>query len=97
MRTLSSRISKWESRFPKRDLMRNCFLAIFMLPTLCLAADVKLIDLPAPQTDGGKPLMKALKDRHSAREFSDRVLSPQMLSNLLWAGTGPHAQALRAR
>jgi len=68
--------------------MRNCFLAIFMLPTLGLAADVKPIDFPAPQTDGGKPLMHVLKTRQSAREFSDRMPSPQVLSNLLWAAGG---------
>jgi SagB-type dehydrogenase family enzyme len=68
--------------------MRNCFLAVFMLPALGLAADVKPIDLPAPQTDGGKPLMQVLKTRRSAREFSDRMLSPQVLSNLLWAAAG---------
>jgi SagB-type dehydrogenase family enzyme len=68
--------------------MRNCFLAAVMLPALCLAADVKPIDLPAPQTDGGTPLMQALKARRSTREFGDRKLSPQVLSNLLWAATG---------
>jgi len=68
--------------------MRNCFLAIFMLPALGLAADVKLIDFPAPQTSGGKPLMQVLKARQSAREFSGRMPSPQVFSNLLWAAAG---------
>ena len=68
--------------------MRNSFLSIFLLPALCLAADVKLIDLPVPQTDGGKPLMQILKSRQSAREFSGRTLPPQVLSNLLWAAAG---------
>ena len=68
--------------------MRNPFASLFLLPALALAADVKPIDLPAPQTDGGKPLMQALKARQSAREFSSRMPSPQVLSNLLWAATG---------
>lgn len=68
--------------------MRNCFLAVFLLPALGLAADVKPIDLPAPQTDGGKPLMQVLKVRRSTREFSSRMLSPQVLSDLLWAAAG---------
>jgi SagB-type dehydrogenase family enzyme len=55
---------------------------------LCLAVDLKPIDLPAPQTEGGKPLMQALKARHSTREFGDRMLSAQVLSNLLWAAAG---------
>jgi len=32
--------------------------------------------------------MQALKDRHSTREFSSQKLSPQVLSNLLWAAFG---------
>jgi nitroreductase len=46
------------------------------------------ISLPAPMTDGGKPLMSALKARSSAREFSADALAPQTLSNLLWAAWG---------
>ena len=34
------------------------------------------------------PLMQALKERHSTRQFSSQTLSPQTLSNLLWAGFG---------
>ncbi len=68
--------------------MRNCFLAIFLLPALGLAADIKPIDLPAAQTGGGKPLMQVLQARRSTREFSPRMPSPQVLSNLLWAAAG---------
>ena len=49
---------------------------------------VQTIKLPAPRTSGGKPLMQALKDRHSMREFSGRDLPPEVLSNLLWAAFG---------
>jgi nitroreductase len=34
------------------------------------------------------PLMEALKNRKSTREFTDRKLTPQTLSNLLWAAYG---------
>jgi nitroreductase len=44
--------------------------------------------LPKPQTDGGKPLMQALKDRSSTRAFGARKLSEQTLSNVLWAACG---------
>lgn len=52
------------------------------------AQDLKPISLPAPQTEGGMPLMQALKQRHSTRAFSAQPLSLQTLSNLLWAGFG---------
>jgi SagB-type dehydrogenase family enzyme len=55
---------------------------------LAMAEESKPIALPKPQTDGGKPLMQALKDRKSSREFSTEKLSPQMLSDLLWAAFG---------
>ena len=46
------------------------------------------IKLPVPQTSGGMPLMEALKDRHSTREFSTKALSQQQLADLLWAAAG---------
>ena len=46
------------------------------------------IRLPAPQTDGGKPLMQALKARATGRAFAPDPLPPQTLSNLLWAAWG---------
>jgi nitroreductase len=46
------------------------------------------IALPPPQTDGGMPLMKALKLRASSRTFAPDPLPLQMLSNLLWAAWG---------
>lgn len=46
------------------------------------------IQLPQPQTEGGKPLMEALRDRKTSREFSERKLPDQVLSNLLWAANG---------
>ena len=52
------------------------------------AQELKPILLPKPQTDGGKPLMQALKDRKTSREFSTEKLPPQILSNMLWAACG---------
>jgi len=48
----------------------------------------KTISLPAPQTEGGRPLMQVLKERKSTREFAPGSLSLQTLSNLLWAAFG---------
>jgi nitroreductase len=61
---------------------------IFMFSTLTYGQELKPIKLLEPQTTGGKPLMQALKDRHSSREFSTEKLPLQTLSNLLWAGFG---------
>jgi hypothetical protein len=52
------------------------------------AEELKPIPLPAPQTDGGKPLMQALKQRRTTRELQPNKLPVQVLANLLWAGFG---------
>jgi SagB-type dehydrogenase family enzyme len=69
-------------------LMRTLFVVVLAVPILSLAQELKPISLPSPQTEGGKPLMQALKDRHTTREFSSEKLSPQVLSSLLWAAFG---------
>lgn len=71
----------------------HAILSIVIIATVLSAAvacaqELKPIQLPAPQTEGGKPLMQALKERKTSREFSPRVLPPQVLSNLLWAAFG---------
>lgn len=52
------------------------------------AQDLKPIELPAPNTTGGKPLMEALSMRSTSREFSDEKLPMQVISDLLWAACG---------
>ena len=63
-------------------------VVIFVCPMLIYAQELKPIQLPAPQTEGGKPLMQALKARKSSREFSKKELPLQVLSNMLWAAFG---------
>ncbi|HRR33090.1 MAG TPA: SagB/ThcOx family dehydrogenase [Kiritimatiellia bacterium] len=46
------------------------------------------IHLPAPRMEGGKPLLTALKERQTCRAFSDKPLSMQVISDLLWAAFG---------
>ena len=70
------------------SLLRSLCLVILLFPALSIAQQLKTINLPAPQTTGGMPLMQALKARHSTREFSSRKLPLQVLSNLLWAAFG---------
>jgi len=62
-----------------------------------LAQDTGAIKLPPPETVGGVPLMRALKARHSTREFDSRPLPPQVLANLLWAASGVNRPDTGAR
>jgi nitroreductase len=41
-----------------------------------------------PNKEAGMPLMAALRLRHSTREYSDKPLAAQTLSDLLWAAFG---------
>jgi SagB-type dehydrogenase family enzyme len=68
--------------------VRSFLLVLVLCPMLTLGQEPKPLILPAPQTDGGKPLMQALKARQSTREFSSEKLPPQVLANLLWAAFG---------
>lgn len=63
-------------------------MLILIAVTDISAQEPAMIHLPPPRMEGGKPLMQALKERHSTREFSDKALSTQELSNLLWAAAG---------
>lgn len=56
-----------------------------------------MMALPPAQTTGGLPLMEALRQRHSAREFRPDALTPQQLSDLLWAACGLNRDALGGR
>lgn len=62
--------------------------ALMFFLTAIGAGAADTIQLPKPQMTGGKPLMQAMSERHSSRDFSNRKLSPQVLSNLLWAAWG---------
>jgi len=64
------------------------FVTLLVSIAFSLAQELKPLELPQPQTSGGKPLMQALRDRHSSREFSSEKLPLQVLSNLLWAAFG---------
>jgi nitroreductase len=55
--------------------------------TLTVAQEQPL-DLPPPRSEGGQPLTATLRLRRSTREYSDRPLPVQVLSDLLWAAFG---------
>lgn len=71
--------------------MKNILLSSLFLSVLFAVQNVYALEtkqLPAPRTDGGKPLMEALKERKTSRSFSDRPLEEQVLSDMLWAAFG---------
>jgi nitroreductase len=63
-------------------------LALFSLFLFASGYAQETIKLPAPRTEGGMPLMQALNERRSGREFSSEKLPLPVLSNLLWAAWG---------
>ncbi len=61
-------------------------IAAIVVSSALFAQSVKL---PAPDVQGGKPLMWCLNNRKSQRSFDpNKELSKQQLSNLLWAAFG---------
>ena len=46
------------------------------------------IHLPPPETKGGMPLMQALNNRMSTKEFTPKSIPQDKISNLLWAAFG---------
>lgn len=63
---------------------------LIFTPAMINAQD---ISLPSPSRKGGSPLMEALNERGSARLFSDKELSLQQLSDMLWAAWGINREA----
>ena len=72
----------------KASLFLGLVLATVGFSPFSAAQGLKPVQLPPPQTTGGRPLMQVLGDRKSTREFGPGTLSPQTLSNLLWAAFG---------
>ncbi len=52
------------------------------------AQEPTALKLPPPRKTGGMPFFEAIAHRHSTREYSDRPLPPQALSDLLWTAFG---------
>jgi len=71
-----------------RDIALKAALVAALLAIATVAAQTGDMTLPAPQSEGGKPLMQALKERRTTRSFAAQPLPPQVLSNLLWAAFG---------
>jgi nitroreductase len=73
--------------------------AIILMGLTISSTMVKAQDiiLPVPSKSGGKPLMDALNERQSSRSFSDKDLTLQQLSDLLWAAWGINRPADKKR
>lgn len=73
-----------------RNRLRICIalLLLTVLSTWTIAQELTAVQLPAPQTEGGKPLMQALKLRSTSRAFAVEPLPKQTIANLLWAAWG---------
>jgi nitroreductase len=50
--------------------------------------ELQPITLLKPETDGGRSVLAAIKERRTIRNIKAEKLPPQMLSNLLWAAFG---------
>jgi nitroreductase len=87
----------------RRDFLRRAatavpvFAALAGRPRRGAAQELAGMALPKPQIQGGRPLMQALSDRKTIRNISQEKLSPQMLSNLLWAAWGVNRAANNGR
>ena len=84
--TISSRAREY---LLLRIFMRKSALLLTLIVSIAIQAqDLKPIQLPTAQTEGGRPLMQVLKERKTRREFSPESLPMQVLANLLWAAFG---------
>lgn len=68
--------------------MCTVLIAFYLVPVAMSTEKLEPVQLVKPQTTGGKPLLEALAKRKSTRAFDARKLTPQVLSNLLWAANG---------
>lgn len=70
-------------------MKKHLFLLIFTIFfSSAFTQNSDISTLLAPTKTGGMPLMEALNNRASNRDFSKEELSKQQISNLLWAAWG---------
>ena len=71
-----------------KKLLFSVFVSLFLMVPFFSFSQAGEIRLPAPGLKSGKPLMQALSERSTNREFSEKELSAEHLSGLLWAACG---------
>jgi SagB-type dehydrogenase family enzyme len=72
----------------KSTLIVLVIMGILTAAGATTAQVAETINLPAPALEKSKPLMQALQERKSGREFQDKALTAQDLSSLLWCANG---------
>jgi len=70
------------------DKMAILFLLLFLTGGTINAQNLQTTKLLAPALENDKPFMQAVKERKSSRDFSEKELSLQDLSNILWCANG---------
>ncbi len=74
---------------PMINKLVACFLfSLFFLPLAIIGQETKTSKLNEPNKKSGLPVMEALAVRASATDWSEKDLSLQELSDLLWAANG---------
>lgn len=69
-----------------KNILTIVCVAMLLAATSCNAQDN--IQLPKPSMDNNVTLMQALQNRHSTREYADKQISDDVLSNVLWSACG---------
>ena len=67
--------------------MKKLFLLI-SIASFSFYIQAQTLQMKPPTKKGGMPLMQALNERQSIREFSTESLTEQQVSDLLWAALG---------
>ena len=70
--------------FHSRTWSSPLLLTLLIAPRLAFPQGPPAVTLPKPRMEGGKPLMQALKERQSGRQFS----SEKPEDKPLWAAAG---------
>ena len=68
--------------------MKKTILGVFTAMAIINNVSAAEQKLPDPNREGGMPLMQALNERHSVKQFGDKAIDDQTLSDLLWAAYG---------
>lgn len=68
--------------------MKTVFLSLSFSIISIIMTNAQDIKFPEPDRKGGMPLMQALNERQSSREFSSRDLPLELMGKLFWAACG---------
>lgn len=63
-------------------------LLVLLTGGIMNAQEMETVKLPTPALENDKLFMQTVKERKSSREFSEKELSLQDLSNVLWCANG---------